>query len=394
MMKKILIYGYGWVGESALEFFLSFDFYVRVYDDKLDFSRKSIFDENFISGELDLLEFDLVIIAVFENHKACRLKDKLLRVGVREDKIKNFRSQNYTKNMKYLNFEYFGSATELFLFIQKDNFVLDNFHQKLQNLIHKHYANKVNRGVLETRIAFDALEERSVYAKMYETAPKIWDSTYLNYPGFYIANSKSHDGDQDFYFVKKIDFEALASRDRKIKLVACMGNSALRVDYLSYEDTITGILQKELGREFIVVNFGVTGSTLYEQFLLYNALVYPLKPDIVLTFFGGTEMRCAVSSCDVLIKRHKMVYVPQAWEESCKMAIQSKLPLYSEMAKISNAINHKVCVSDVVEAVNERLRQFERAVVSGGGGGQILCLYSTPIALQVKMDKGRARDAA
>ncbi|WP_181450937.1 hypothetical protein [Helicobacter valdiviensis] len=369
MKRKILIYGYGWVGESVFRFCSCFNnVSIRVIDEKIDLHKQALYDERFIQPtKKEFLEFDYYLIAIFTPAKAEEVKQKLIAIGILEHKIKNITEQRFSDNMKSFVIEYFESFEEICKAWEKDDFYLSCFHKVLDDFISKYYKIKNNYALKDKREKYDALEKISVFSKIFETSTSKLGDISLNYPGFYVMASTYKKNDKDFYFIEKIDFDNIAKRRRNIKLIACLGNSALRVEYLPTNQTITSYMQEEIGEEYIVLNFGVSGSTIYEQLMLYNAIVYPLKPDIVISFFGGTELRCGVVACDVMVKTHKMVYVPNAWETTFKRSNQSKIDLYYEMGRIPQSSNSLITQKDILIATYERLNQLRNIVFAGGG---------------------------
>lgn len=151
MRKKILIYGYGWVGESAYDFFRYFGFDCKIIDDLLDFSEISFFNSDF-RMDIDILEFDFYIVAICNKKTAISLKDKLISMGVNANQIKNFSSDKYNKNMEYLLDEYFIDSIDTFL---NDEFSLDRLHNSLKNVVCKHYENKKSNNLKHRRLEFD-----------------------------------------------------------------------------------------------------------------------------------------------------------------------------------------------------------------------------------------------
>ncbi|WP_231232536.1 hypothetical protein [Helicobacter canadensis] len=234
----------------------------------------------------------------------------------------------------------------------------------MKNLILKHYNNKKNDKIkLKLRKEIDAKYPLyNVFAKMHEVSMNWWEISTINYPGFNVWSSIYRKEDKNFYFIDKIDFKQIKNRENK-KLIVVFGNSALRVEYLVGQ-SITDFLRKDYDlREYIVINAGVSGYTIYEQLLLFNALFYCLKPDVVLSFFGGTDLMLGFSACDKLLKDHKMIYYPNMWESGYKTKSGSVLPIYNELKGLVNGdvfgtINGKVALQDICEAIHVRLVQF------------------------------------
>ena len=213
--------------------------------------------------------------------------------------------------------EYFSNAEEVLQEWLQESQDMPELHYKLDKMQEVYLQQRVMKvqNLAEWRVEVDKLlPSQSIFSKIYLSTFVKSRIDHIAYPGFSVGVSMYKTEDKDFYFVKKIDFKALINRPKHIKLIACFGNSALRVEYLPYEESITAFLQKEVVDSYVVLNFGVTGYTIYEQLMLYNALCFELKPEIVLSFFLGTDFRTGLISCDVLVKKHKILYSPW-WNE-------------------------------------------------------------------------------
>ena len=150
-------------------------------------------------------------------------------------------------------------------------------------------------------------------------------------------------------------------------MIACFGNSALRVEYLPVEEMITEYMKHLVGGEdYIIVNFGVSGYTLYDQMLLYNALVYPLAPEIVISFLG-TDWYNGFLGCEHLVKTHQMVYSTGLHEIIYKESCDSDIPLYVEQSTNPQSYNKHISIHDINVAILSRMEQFCKAVSSNKG---------------------------
>lgn len=381
-MKKALIYGFGWSGYTLLQFLEDCGFEVFCVDEKVDFSKIALVDKRYISKETALkMDFDIYLITIFNKQKARLVYDNLVALGIDKNKIKHGYDEGYTRSMSYLIKRFFSAdiLKELLL----DDYELSNFHNKLKELAKTHHQNKRDKSanaktLKKIKEIESALDDRNVFAKIKALSSKNYDNNYMYYPGFSVSSSSFME-DKDFYFIEKIDWEFLQNRPKDKRLIAVFGNSALRVQYLPTSSTITSFMRESLDENYVVVNFGVVGASIYEQLLLYNALVYPLKPEIVISCFGGVEYVYAPISDKTLLKRHKISYTPWNWEKSFRDSIHSTLPLYSDiLGEVS-----KDCVNlsywDANDAINLRVRQFANNVSVGGGG--ILWFYPASATL-------------
>ncbi|WP_104722778.1 SGNH/GDSL hydrolase family protein [Helicobacter mesocricetorum] len=393
-MQKVLIYGFGWSGQSMLELCLKLGFECKVVDDSLNlsFTKNDVFMD---FQAIPSFAFDIYFICCVQEEVRHRILEKLLGQNIPKEKIKFIHTYVYKPQMSFLVKEYFSNAQEVLQEWLGESQDMPDFHQKLQTMQEAYFQKKAisSESLWKWREEVDeAIPNQTIFSKIYLSTFVKSRLDHIAYPGFSVGISMYKREDKDFYFVKKIDFDALIHRPKHIKLIACFGNSALRVEYLPYKESITAFLQKEVGDSYIVLNFGVTGYTIYEQLMLYNALCFELKPELVLSFFLGTDFRTGLISCDILVKKHKILYGPWWAEGDYKKTIQSEMPLFSEMGNNPQAVNNNITFSDINAAIKMRLEQF-RAIVSAGGGG-ISCLYPTPIALQVRMERRRKSYAA
>ena len=374
-MPKVLIYGFGWSGQSALGFFSALGFECYVVDDAL--KPKWTLETRFITKEQALaMDFDLYLVCIMQDDVAQRVISMLHQQEITEEKIKLFQTYEYQAKMSHLLKSMFGNAQEILRSCLQESCKMPILHSKISAILKLYYQeNSTSMQALaqkgdEIRVDFD---EQSVFSILCSTSLQQRSLSHIAYPCFNVAISKDKTVDKNFYFVQKINFEAIKNRPKSIKLVACFGNSALRVEYLPIENTITSYLQEILGSNFIVLNFGIQGYTLYEQMMLYHALIYPLKPEIVLSFFAGTDFRIG-RICDVyLIKKHQMLYVPYYYEKIYKNFAMSNLPLYCETQEADAKIND----GDIIDSLLARLEQFHAqvaSVVAAGGGADLLPL--------------------
>lgn len=384
-----MIYGFGWSGQSALGLFKSLGFNCFVVDDRWDSSW--ILEEGFITKEqVFATNFDIYLVCIIQDEIAKRVAKTLYKQGIPKDKIKFFQTFEYQEKMQHCIKYLFGSTEEVLEEMLKESAKIPIFHSKVSAILKLYYQRKLEsktslaKSGEETRSKF---KKQNVFAILYATSMAQKSVSHIAYPGFNVGISTEKTSDKNFYFIQKIDFEAIKNRPKNIKLVACFGNSALRVEYLPYQSTITSYLQEKLGSEFMVLNFGITGYTVYEQIMLYHALIYPLKPEIVLSFFGGTDFRVGSICDEYLVKTHQILYGPYFYEKIYKSFTNSHLPLYCELQEAKGRVSNQ----DMIEAVLVRIEQFNANIV--GGGGQICCVYPALIALQARVERGRETNA-
>ncbi|MDE5602340.1 MAG: hypothetical protein K2I71_00235 [Helicobacter sp.] len=375
-MQKVLIYGFGWSGQSMLQLCLKLGFECKVVDDGLNlaFTKDDVFMD---PKELISHSFDIYFICCVEKEVSDTIFQKLIKFKIPKDKIKFIQTYAYKPQMSFLLKEYFPNAKQALQEWLEERQDMPDFHKKLQKMQESYFEKKAisSQNLLEWRKQVDSLiPNQTIFSKIYQSTFVKSRLDHIAYPGFSIGTSMYKSEDKDFYFVKKIDFDALINRPKHIKLIACFGNSALRVEYLPYKESITAFLQKEVGDSYIVLNFGVTGYTIYEQLMFYNALCFELKPELVISFFLGTDFRTGLISCDVMVKKHKILYSPWWAEGDYKKTIQSEMPLFPEMGNNPEAMNNHITFNDINAAIKMRLEQF-KAIVSAGGG-HFLPLFS------------------
>lgn len=387
-MSKVLIYGFGWSGKSALEFFEAAGFECKVIDDNLKLRWK--LESRFLTKEQAfVMDFDLYLVCIIQDDIAQSVALTLQEQGIPKEKIRFFQTYEFQAKMSHFIKVMFRNAEEILENCLSETDKMPILHSKISAILHLYYREKIDskQDLIQKSSNIRAdFDNQSVFAILYSTSTQRYVS-HIAYPGFNVG-SQDKPEDKNFYLVQKIDFMAIRNRPKDIKLVACFGNSALRVEYLPIENTITSYLQERLGKQFIVLNFGITGYTIYEQMMLYNALVYPLKPEIVLSFFAGTDFRIGYVCDEYLVKKHQILYTPYFYEKTYKSFTMSALPLYCDMQEINSGISDE----DIIESVLIRLEQFRTQVV--GGGGRICCLYSALTPLQAKMERGGKRNAA
>lgn len=371
--ERVILYGFGWVGQSMCAFCEAMGFECRIVDDDID--QRLICDERMVGNEVFFESFALCLITVRDAELAQKILAKLQKLGIHENVVRHVFNFDYRPSMAYLVHDFFDSPQKLLELWRGESFALPNFHLKLIQLVDMHHKKRAerNQNLSHFRAQVDsALPHCSVFAKMFYIEPTKARLSHIPYPGFnvHIATQRA---DKSFFF-EEVDWELIQHRDANTKLIVCFGNSALRLNYLPLHETIVENLRRELQnfapqQNFIVLNLGISGYTIYEQMMLYNALIYPHSPDIVLSFFGGTDWRTGIVSCDVLLKTHRMTYTPGYYEYQAKSLFQqmslvqtNRLPLYTEL----EIPNPKISDTDVNVAIITRLQQFHDIVSRGG----------------------------
>ncbi len=215
----------------------------------------------------------------------------------------------------------------------------------------------------------------NVFAKIFRFGLR--NANAINYFGMPLPINLNF-SDKNFFFRKEIDFQALKQRDKNVKVVAVFGPSTVQEDYVEKEqDTLVFKIQEKLkvdDEKIMVLNCGFSGFTLYQQFLLYANLFYAIKPEVVITFFGGVDLFAGNVGCELLLKNHAIFY-SGFYEQEFKEKCQSTLPLKHQLLKSGNY--QKILEdNDILEAMRVRLWQFYCMVIHNGG---VFCPIISPL---------------
>ncbi|RUT50332.1 SGNH/GDSL hydrolase family protein [Campylobacter fetus] len=355
---RILIYAYGFIGKNNYEFMKQFFDEVYVYDDMLNMSGLS---KHFIKNLDSEIKFDIILVSVADKKLYKNIKNKLSAHF--ESNIIQFAPIILTKPSDlFLNFIADKFDKKLI-----ENYNLDNIIKHIEQLKDQYREFRLNfdRSALQKREDFDLkCPNLDIFQKIYKTGKILPKCKTISYPGFNVMFSSGCD-ERSFYFKDKIDFEKLQNRDKKLVIV--FGNCGLRADYLDEigGGNIVQYLQKYLPN-YTVLNLGINGSTLFEQINIYNALFYTIKPEFVLTVFGGAEYIEAFVQDQILLKRHSIIYAAMNNETTAKELYKSDLPIHSDFVytikKRFNPENSVIC-----KALYERLIQFYNIVNSNNG---------------------------
>ncbi|EFR48853.1 hypothetical protein HCMG_01026 [Helicobacter canadensis MIT 98-5491] len=248
--------------------------------------------------------------------------------------------------------------------------------------IKRHYLELKKRNIqsdVAYRLAIDKKYPRlNTFAKIFKLG--IRNSNTINYFGIPLPIDLNSP-DKNFFLKNEIDFEALKQRDKSVKVVLVFGPSTVRESYMEHqEDALVFKIQKKLNNssnsciKIMVLNCGFSGFTLYEQFLLYATLFYAVKPEVVITFFGGVDIFQGGVGCELLVKNHAIfssIFYEQEFKEKC----QSIFPLKHQLLK-SDFYQNSPNKEDILVALQTRLKQFYDMVVSNKG---IFCPIITPL---------------
>ena len=366
---KVLIYGFGWSGKATLELCESMGCDCYVIDDSLDISNFN--DTRFITYEM--LEnrvlkgdiFDLYWIAVSgKSEIVLKIQNKLLSCGgggkISSNNICSVALDGYHK--KYLKIIKAKYSIETFVTsLLEDTFVwkhiLETYRETKRINLQKDFQRyKAING---------QCEDLSIFAKLFKYGTK--NSPLMYYPGITLPidlNKK----DKNFFFRHPVNFQKLKQREKQV--LALFGPSTIQESYYSDDSETLAFKLQELENAYknpkIILNFGITGFTLYEQFLLYSSLIYPLKPEIVVAVFFGVDILSGKVSCEMLLEQHAIFYGGSLLEKDYRDMTQSVAPMRYQFlqTKEKPVLNND---ETLLQALQMRLSQFNAMVTSYGG---------------------------
>ena len=299
---NILIYGYGEIGKGLYELCLMLKLHVKVVDDCIPLAL--VGSKSCISlSALDAGDIDKAFVCNHNAQIAKKMQDRLLKIGIDKQKIKIFNEVFYKRSFKKILKKSFNHTQDIANELLNNT---DDFIESMKKVKQEYFKFKDKQNLRDAKRLreFDALG-LNAFATMYATKALSNDINCILYPGFSVGCSGGKD--LEFHFMDKIDFLALSKRPKDLKLVACFGDSCMQGDYLQENHRLTYLLQKRLGEGYKVLNFGISGFSQYEQMMLYNALVYPLKPEIVISLFMGWDFFNYVS-CKLFAYAHQMYH--------------------------------------------------------------------------------------
>ncbi|AHE94924.1 TPA: hypothetical protein RPW15_001341 [Campylobacter fetus subsp. venerealis] len=355
---RILIYAYGFIGKNNYEFMKQFVDEVYVYDDMLS---ELNYQKQFIKT-LKNSKFDSILVSVANKNTYKNIKDNL--------------SEIFPENIIHFAPIFMEKPSDLFLnFISNKfdlnlikNFDLEKIQNRLKELktIYFEFRANFDKEMLNKRKSIDEkYADLDIFGKLYKTSSINTKTFNINYPGFSVSYNANCDS-RSFYFKDKIDFEKLQNRDKK--LIVLFGNSFIRHDWLKTDKGgISDFIKVNLKNQ-IVINAAIHGATLYEQLLVYNALFYKLKPDVVMSFFGGTDYFHAMLGDEILLKNHSIIYNTSISEVDTKELFKSSLPLYLDYTySLKKLVKEPPNLKEICNALYDRYVQFYSVVNANGG---------------------------
>lgn len=367
----VLIYGFGWSGKNVLYLCEIMGLNCKVIDDGIDLSLRS--DTRFVDDSFIASNPPKICLICINNKPELveKIKQKLHNLKIGEEIIKNIKFDYFSRVLARLIKDNFVDGIDFIENLLRDDFELSYFSSIYKSILEKYRNNKDEISSKElsryNRIS-KYCANKNIHGKIFETSMDDVDKSILYYPGFYTfidRNSK----DKNFFFMENIDFESLRYRDSNVKLIAIFGPSTVRGAELKQEERLTFHLEETMrasvGGDYIILNLGVGGFGLYEQFLLYSSLLYSLRPEVVVSFFFGVEICSQFFDNDSLLKNHDIFY--NNFFNACqKKLFDSDVPLESSLYR-----NKCIDVYDrqmlLLDSINIRLKQFKDMVTCNGG---------------------------
>lgn len=267
----------------------------------------------------------------------------------------------HSKYLKLIKEKYKNAETFVASVLAKEfqwEVILKEYLQSKQENLQKDFQRRKNADL--------KCENLNIFAKLFKYGTQNYNLIY--YPGISLPIDLNK-SDKNFFFKQPVDFKALQQRNKQ-SIIALFGPSTMQESYMDKEsDTLVFKLQaleQTHKNPRILLNFGITGFTLYEQFLLYASLIYPLKPEIVVAVFFGVDIFSSRVSCETLLEQHAIFYGGGFLEKEYRDLTQSILPMKYQLLQAGEkpALNND---SKILEAIQMRLAQFNAMVTSYGG---------------------------
>lgn len=211
-------------------------------------------------------------------------------------------------------------------------------------------------------------------------------SNTIFYPGFHLIPSRSINlGRYWRTHICSLFHKSLNS----FKTIILLGNSSLRGDYLREEETISYFVQERLGCKYKIINLGVNGYTIYEQMLLYNAVLFAIKPDFVISIAIGADWEYGLITCKRLLKEWKMIYSP-TWEHNIQSV--KKISTLNKMRYLPIARKYLNNDDKINEAIVFRIKQFKKIVETNNGIFLCFCQILSPFKKYLTQKEQIARN--
>ena len=200
---KVLIYGYGWSGKSALALCEKIGFECFVVDDALDIHLTQ--DRHFITKEdITGMEFDIVLVCTTHEDYCLQIVAGLQSFQCNKNKIKWFNTHIFRDKMEFLVHKYFGETKEVLKQWLEDSFAMPNLCMQLKLLEKEYHTHKRHRsesnlewiGRIRTKMPMF-----NVFQKIHKGAFRMKNKLdFIYYPGFSLSAPSLEGLDKNFYF--------------------------------------------------------------------------------------------------------------------------------------------------------------------------------------------------
>lgn len=154
------------------------------------------------------------------------------------------------------------------------------------------------------------------------------------------------------------DFLRLVDRPRDHLVVAMFGGSGCHGDKCFHDDTIAAALERRLNRNgsppvrWTVLNFGVCGYILAEEFQSYLATCWSLRPDVVISHTGNNDLYNGMLCDPKVLGKYQSIYLAETF-----------LAEYGE----DDQLKGRLAPPDtVISAYLARVRQFATTAAAQG----------------------------
>lgn len=173
--------------------------------------------------------------------------------------------------------------------------------------------------------------------------------------------------------------------------IAVFGGSAAFGYLVSDGQEAARLLEKRLQREFAgvqVLNGGVPGYNLNHSFVLYEEVVAPLQPDIVVLYAGCNDIGYVVSQ-DPDARRFQFAGAPPAWERILGRSALYGFVAYRVLGGPADfAIGNRVVELPTPQGLGRFRQNLARFAdrVAADGGRLLLCAEATAARADVAPD--------
>ena len=162
-MHKVLIYGYGWAGMAMESLCKDLGVEYKIIDDNVN---TEFANESFITyNDLKAQKFGVYLICIVDQSAACnKIKEKLIKIGVKEEQIKHINTYAYKSSAKQIARQIFD-AKSFVDDLLADNYELNSFNDKIKELNRRYKASKMNNALNKLNIGGADFYKLAAYRK-------------------------------------------------------------------------------------------------------------------------------------------------------------------------------------------------------------------------------------